>query len=167
MVEPTQNYNQEPRRLSLGSHWYFLNHSKITRTGETDSPSKEFEGYYLLAATSRPVSSTERQHRDSKRNSARMASNFPPAANGNADRIFGESFETTTATLRNERRRSYGIGGAGNIRKPSEVIYTPPRERRRSSVFSNPSVSVSNSSDTKRGSFLSWFGIGSTKRDEK
>ncbi|KAB8293440.1 hypothetical protein EYC80_007752 [Monilinia laxa] len=119
LIEPTQIYNQEPRRLTLG----------------------KFEDYYLLEATSRPVLSTEIQPRDSKKNSARMASNFRPDANGNTNSIFGESFETTTATLRNERRRSYGIGGAGNIRKPSEVIYTP-RERRRSSVFSNPSVSV-------------------------
>ncbi|KAB8293439.1 hypothetical protein EYC80_007752 [Monilinia laxa] len=140
LIEPTQIYNQEPRRLTLGS-WYFLKHSKITRTVETDSSSQEFEDYYLLEATSRPVLSTEIQPRDSKKNSARMASNFRPDANGNTNSIFGESFETTTATLRNERRRSYGIGGAGNIRKPSEVIYTP-RERRRSSVFSNPSVSV-------------------------
>ncbi|KAG4026575.1 hypothetical protein MFRU_039g00530 [Monilinia fructicola] len=166
LVEATPSSHQEARRLSLGHHWYFLNHSKTTRTEETDSSGKEFEGYYLLAATSRPTPSTERQPRDSKRNSTRMASNFPPSANGNTNSIFGETFEPPTTNSRNEQRRSYGIGGAGNIRKPSEVIYTP-RERRRSSVFSNPSVSVSSSSDTKRGSFLSWFGIGSGKREEK
>ncbi|TGO61316.1 hypothetical protein BCON_0028g00330 [Botryotinia convoluta] len=94
-----------------------------------------------------------------------MASKFPPSADG-TNNIFGESFGSATKDVQGERRRSYGIGGAGNIRKPSEVIYTP-RERRRSSAFSSPSISPSISPDTKKESFLSWFGIGTGKKDEK
>ncbi|KAI9641323.1 hypothetical protein NHQ30_010125 [Ciborinia camelliae] len=95
-----------------------------------------------------------------------MASNFPPSIDENTNNTFGESFESTTTDKQDEQRRSYGIGGAGNIRRPSEVIYTP-RRRRRSSVFSSRSVSSPTSANEKRGSFLSWFGIGSGKNDNK
>ncbi|KAJ8061460.1 hypothetical protein OCU04_009278 [Sclerotinia nivalis] len=163
LVEPIQDY-QEPRRSSLGQHWYFPNHSKSTKD-EADNSNKEFGGYYLLAVASRPAQSTERSPTE-RRDSSTMASNFPPAANGNTNNIFGETFDSTPADIQGERRRSYGIGGAGNIRKPSEMIYTP-RERRRSSVLGSTSFSPSTSPDTKRGSFLSWIGIGSGKKDEK
>ncbi|QSZ28789.1 hypothetical protein DSL72_003294 [Monilinia vaccinii-corymbosi] len=166
LVEPVQSYRQEPRRLSLGKHWYFLNHSKSAKPEEAISPRKAFEGYYLLAAASRPAQSTETSPRDRKRNSASMASNFPSSVDGNTNNLGGESFESATTNTPNEQRRSYGIGGAGNIRKPSEVIYAA-REKRRSSVLSSPSVPPSTSPDTKRGSFLSWFGIGSGTKDEK
>ncbi|TGO87331.1 hypothetical protein BPOR_0233g00040 [Botrytis porri] len=94
-----------------------------------------------------------------------MASKFPPSADGPYN-VFGESFESATKNIQGERRRSYGIGGAGNIRKPSEVIYTP-RERRRSGAFSSPSISPSISPATKKENFLSWLGIGIGKKDEK
>jgi hypothetical protein len=42
------------------------------------------------------------------------------------------------------------------IGRPSEVIY-PPRERRRSSVWSG----TSGSPDEKKGMFGGWFGFGS------
>ncbi|KAF4628026.1 hypothetical protein G7Y89_g10125 [Cudoniella acicularis] len=62
-----------------------------------------------------------------------------------------------------ERKISFGIGGAGNIRRPSEVIY-PPRvnadgTRRRSSVWSSiSSVSPGSSPDGKRASLMNFFG---------
>jgi len=57
-----------------------------------------------------------------------------------------------------ERKMSYGIGGAGNIRRPSEVIY-PTRTnadgtRRRSSVFT---ISPGTSPDGKRASLMDMF----------
>jgi len=58
-----------------------------------------------------------------------------------------------------ERKMSYGIGGAGNIRRPSEVIY-PPRTnpdgtpRRRSSVFT---ISPGTSPEGKRASLMDLF----------
>ncbi|KAG9232356.1 hypothetical protein BJ875DRAFT_486163 [Amylocarpus encephaloides] len=60
-----------------------------------------------------------------------------------------------------DRRKSYGIGGAGNIRRPSEIIY-PPRvnndgTRRRSSVFSGMTTSSPNTSPDGKKKW-SWFG---------
>jgi len=61
-----------------------------------------------------------------------------------------------------EEKKSYGIGGAGNIRRPSEVIY-PPRTntdgtRRRSSVWSTITASPGSSPDGKRASLMNLFG---------
>ncbi|EDN92113.1 predicted protein [Sclerotinia sclerotiorum 1980 UF-70] len=156
-AEPIQDY-QESRRSSPSQHWYFPNHSKSTKD-EAGSSNKEFAGYYLLAVVSRPAQSTERSATE-KRDSPNIASNLSPSTNSNVNDIFRETFDSTTIDTHGERPRSYGIGGAGNIRKPSEVIYTP-RERRRPSIFSSLSVSSSTSSVTKRGGFLSWIGIGS------
>jgi len=71
-----------------------------------------------------------------------------------------------------EPKKSYGIGGAGNIRRPSEVIY-PPRTnpdgtRRRSSVWSSiTSVSPGSSPDGKRTNLLNLFSRrGSTAAGE-
>ncbi|RKU43583.1 hypothetical protein DL546_005521 [Coniochaeta pulveracea] len=74
-----------------------------------------------------------------------------------------------------ERRRSFGIGGAGNIRMYSEAstddFYTHPpssQARRRSSAFSGSSASPDGAS--RRARFLdgvkSMFGNSSVK-DEK
>jgi len=68
-----------------------------------------------------------------------------------------------------ERKKSYGIGGAGNIRRPSEVIY-PVRtnadgSRRRSSVWSSISAAPGTSPDGKRHSILGFFRRGSTAQD--
>ncbi|ESZ94089.1 hypothetical protein SBOR_5509 [Sclerotinia borealis F-4128] len=112
LVEPIHNYQQEPRPSSLDQHWYCLKSSKSTKSQASNS-NKEFGGYYLLAATSRSAPSTETSPRY-KRNSAPMASD-PGSANANTNNIFGESFESTATDIRDERRRSYGIGGAGNI----------------------------------------------------
>jgi len=51
------------------------------------------------------------------------------SANGNAN---GNGMEATNGSAIEERRRSFGIGGAGNIRRPSEVWYPP---RRKSTVI--------------------------------
>ncbi|KAF8866247.1 hypothetical protein BDZ45DRAFT_683624 [Acephala macrosclerotiorum] len=64
-----------------------------------------------------------------------------------------------------ERKRSYGIGGAGNIRRPSDVIY-PARtnvdgSRRRSSVWSSINLTPGPSPVGKRNSFLGFFRRGS------
>ncbi|PMD67158.1 uncharacterized protein K444DRAFT_623368 [Hyaloscypha bicolor E] len=61
-----------------------------------------------------------------------------------------------------ERKKSYGIGGAGNIRRPSDVIY-PVRlnadgTRRRSSVFST-------SPDGKRAGIMSFFRRSSSQSE--
>ncbi|KAH8661623.1 hypothetical protein BGZ60DRAFT_89733 [Tricladium varicosporioides] len=71
-----------------------------------------------------------------------------------------------------ERKMSYGIGGAGNIRRPSDVIY-PPRinpdgTRRRSSVWSSINVSPSTSPEGRRYSLMNIFGgrKGSVDQDE-
>ncbi|KAF7945534.1 hypothetical protein EAE96_010301 [Botrytis aclada] len=161
IVEPIQSH-QGSRRSSLGQNWHLSNHSKGTKT-EANNSNREFGSYYLLALTSRPAPSTERSLSEREKSMA-MASKFPPSVHGT--NIFGESFGSATKDVQDERRRSYGIGGAGNIRKPSEVIYTP-RERRRSSAFSSPSISPSISPETKKENFLSWFGIGTGKKDEK
>lgn len=114
-VDPIQNY-QEPRRSSLGQHWY---HSKSTRA-EVDRTKREFGDYYLLAVASRPAQyqPTQRSSRV-KQKSVAMPSNAPSPGdgNGNINNIFGETFESTTTDIQDERRRSYGIGGAGNIRE--------------------------------------------------
>jgi len=57
-----------------------------------------------------------------------------------------------------EQKKSYGIGGAGNIRRPSDVIY-PPRlnadgTRRRSSVWS---ISPGSSPEGKRATLMNLF----------
>ncbi|CCD50648.1 hypothetical protein BofuT4_P024570.1 [Botrytis cinerea T4] len=161
IVEPTQS-RQESRRSSLGQNWHLSNHSKCTKP-EANNSNKEFGSYYLLTVIPRPAPSTERSLSD-KRSSTTMASNFPSSADG-TNNIFGESFGSATKDVHGERRRSYGIGGAGNIRRPSEVIYTP-RERRRSSAFSSPSIFPSTSPDTKEN-FLSWLGIRGGRNYEK
>ncbi|KAF2494408.1 hypothetical protein BU16DRAFT_562067 [Lophium mytilinum] len=64
----------------------------------------------------------------------------------------------------NERHTSYGIGGAGNLRRPSvveaakETLANMPSEqpRRRSSVWSTTSIKE------RKGSILSIFRRGST-----
>ncbi|PVH87907.1 hypothetical protein DL98DRAFT_581138 [Cadophora sp. DSE1049] len=67
-----------------------------------------------------------------------------------------------TGAMNIERKKSFGIGGAGNIRRPSDIIY-PPRVNadgtRRSSVWSTMSVSVSpgTSPDGRRSSILGLF----------
>ncbi|KUJ14789.1 uncharacterized protein LY89DRAFT_720258 [Mollisia scopiformis] len=68
-----------------------------------------------------------------------------------------------------ERKKSYGIGGAGNIRRPSDVIY-PVRlnadgTRRRSSVWSSISAAPGTSPDGKRNGFLGFFRRGSAAQD--
>ncbi|TGO49136.1 hypothetical protein BOTNAR_0442g00070 [Botryotinia narcissicola] len=159
IAEPIQRF-QVSRRSSLGQNWHLSDHSKGTKT-EANNSSREFGSYYLLAVTPRPTPSTTRSLPE-KRQSIRMASRFPPSDEG-MNNISGESFGSATKDVQGERRRSYGIGGAGNIRKPSEVIYTP-RERRRSSALSSPSISPTISPDTKKENFLSWFGIGIGKK---
>ncbi|KAK0113799.1 hypothetical protein ONS95_014049 [Cadophora gregata] len=65
-----------------------------------------------------------------------------------------------TGALNIERKKSFGIGGAGNIRRPSDTIY-PPRVNadgtRRSSVWSTMSVSPGTSPEGRRSSFMSLF----------
>lgn len=69
---------------------------------------------------------------------------------------------TTGVTI--ERKKSYGIGGAGNIRRPSDVIYLPRTTnadgtRRRSSVWSSITATSSpfSSLKGKRTSVLDLF----------
>jgi len=68
-----------------------------------------------------------------------------------------------------ERKKSYGIGGAGNIRRPSEVIYpvrtNPDGSRRRSSVWSSINATPGTSPEGKRNSFLGFFRRGSVQQD--
>ncbi|KAH6721184.1 hypothetical protein BKA61DRAFT_152787 [Leptodontidium sp. MPI-SDFR-AT-0119] len=69
---------------------------------------------------------------------------------------------TETGAMNIERKKSFGIGGAGNIRRPSDIIY-PPRVNadgtRRSSVWSTMSVSVSpgTSPEGRRSSIMGLF----------
>lgn len=68
-----------------------------------------------------------------------------------------------------ERKKSYGIGGAGNIRRPSDVIY-PVRtnadgSRRRSSVWSSINVTPGTSPEGKKNSFLGFFRRGNVQQD--
>jgi len=68
-----------------------------------------------------------------------------------------------------ERKMSYGIGGAGNIRRPSDVIY-PVRlnadgTRRRSSVWSSITVSPGTSPDGKRAGIMSLFRRSNAQSD--
>ncbi|RFU30830.1 hypothetical protein B7463_g5479, partial [Scytalidium lignicola] len=62
-----------------------------------------------------------------------------------------------------EQKRSYGIGGAGNIRRPSDS-FQPSRydeegtsSRRRSSVWSTFTPTPGSSPEGKRASFMSFF----------
>jgi len=62
-----------------------------------------------------------------------------------------------------ERRISYGIGGAGNIRRPSEVMYpsrTNADGRRRSSVWSSLTPSPGTSPEGKRVAIFNFFKKG-------
>ncbi|KAH7369753.1 hypothetical protein BKA65DRAFT_4651 [Rhexocercosporidium sp. MPI-PUGE-AT-0058] len=65
-----------------------------------------------------------------------------------------------TGAMNIERKKSFGIGGAGNYRRPSDIIY-PPRVNadgtRRSSVWSTISVSPGTSPDGRRSSILGIF----------
>lgn len=64
-----------------------------------------------------------------------------------------------------EQKKSYGIGGAGNIRRPSEVIYGPRLRadgRRRSSVWS---VSPGSSPEGKRNALMNFFSRKSSVSD--
>jgi len=66
-----------------------------------------------------------------------------------------------SAAVNIERMKSYGIGGAGNIRRPSDVIY-PPRANangrsRRSSVWSTFTTSPGSSPDGRRASIMNLF----------
>jgi len=74
-------------------------------------------------------------------------------------RMSSNGSETGGVTI--ERKMSYGIGGAGNIRRPSDVIY-PVRlnadgTRRRPSVWSSITVSPGTSPDGKRSGIMSLF----------
>ncbi|KAH8819676.1 hypothetical protein F5884DRAFT_22068 [Xylogone sp. PMI_703] len=76
-------------------------------------------------------------------------------------RISSEMKITTAAIM--DRKRSHGIGGAGNIRRPSDP-FNPPRHdeeatssRRRSSVWSSFTPTPGSSPEGKRGSFMSFF----------
>lgn len=59
-----------------------------------------------------------------------------------------------------EQKISYGIGGAGNIRRPSDVIY-PPRTNadgtRRLSGWSSVTASPGTSPEGRRASFMKLF----------
>jgi len=74
-----------------------------------------------------------------------------------------------TAAVNIERKMSYGIGGAGNIRRPSDVIYpvrTNPDGTRRSSVWSSITVSPGSSPDGKRATIMSLFRKSSVPNNE-
>jgi len=77
-----------------------------------------------------------------------------------ARKVRGSMASSETAPMNIERKKSFGIGGAGNIRRPSEVIY-PPRVNadgtRRASVWSNISVSPSTSPEGRRSSIMGLF----------
>lgn len=79
------------------------------------------------------------------------------------------SMESGSQPVEIERKKSYGIGGAGNIRRPSEVIYpvrtNPDGSRRRSSVWSSINVTPGTSPEGKRNSFLGFFRRGSVQQD--
>jgi len=68
-----------------------------------------------------------------------------------------------------EQKKSYGIGGAGNIRRPSEVIYPQRRNsdgtRRRTSVWSSISISPGTSPEGKR-TLLNLFGRKNSVSEE-
>jgi len=67
-----------------------------------------------------------------------------------------------------EAKKSYGIGGAGNIRRPSDAVYTPKVNAdgtRRASVWSNISVSPGSSPEGRRGSIMALFRKNSVQVD--
>jgi len=93
----------------------------------------------------------------------RMASSGNENGNGNGN-------GSVAMNIERERKMSYGIGGAGNIRRPSDVIY-PARTnadgtRRRSSVWSSITVSPGSSPDGKRASLMDLFRKNSVSNSE-
>ncbi|PQE24616.1 hypothetical protein CJF31_00011251 [Rutstroemia sp. NJR-2017a BVV2] len=127
-----------PRRQS----WGLLSFRSFAKQSHEGKNQRAF--YLLAAATNAPLGSSAKSG-----NIVKMSSSFPRSEDG----LFGA---TNQVGAQGERRRSFGIGGAGNIRRPSEVIY-PPHERRRSSVWSG----TSGSPDEKKGMFAGWFGFAS------
>ncbi|KAF7853810.1 uncharacterized protein EAF02_011800 [Botrytis sinoallii] len=152
IAESIQSY-QESRRSSLGQNWHLSSHSKGTKI-EANNSNREFGSYYLLAVISGPAPSTAKSLPE-KRKSITMASKFPPSDEG-TNKIFGESFGSATKDVQGERRRSYGIGGAGIFVNHPRVIYTP-RERL-VPEFSN------HLSRYEEGKFLVVVGIGMAKK---
>ncbi|KAM3072051.1 hypothetical protein ACMFMG_008512 [Clarireedia jacksonii] len=140
------------RSCSRRQSWGLL-FRRFTRQSQSNEE-KEARAFYLLAATTNGLLGGQSPERNIG-SIYKMSGSFPPSSNGH---LFGGSTQTGT---QNERRRSFGIGGAGNIRRPSDIIY-PPRERRRSSVWSG----TSGSPEEKKGIFGGWFGFGTGSRSE-
>lgn len=120
IIEPIQCY-PESHGSSLSQQWYSLNHSKCTKA-EEDRLSKNSGGYYLLTTTLNTDQPTQKTPRNTKRDSARMTSKSPSSPTGK--KLFRASAEPREIIMPNETRRSYGIGGAGNIRKYI-LLYSP------------------------------------------
>ncbi|PQE26481.1 hypothetical protein CJF30_00001197 [Rutstroemia sp. NJR-2017a BBW] len=92
-----------PRRQT----WGLLSFRSFAKQSPSQSlEEKNQRAFYLLAAaTNAPLRSSAKS-----RNIVKMSSSFPRSEDG----LFGAQ---TQGGMQGERRRSFGIGGAGNIRK--------------------------------------------------
>jgi hypothetical protein len=92
-----------PRRQNLG----LLSFRSVAKQspGHSHEENNQRAFYLLAAATNPPLGSSAKS-----RNIVKMSSSFP----GSEDGLFGAQ---TQGGVQGERRRSFGIGGAGNIRK--------------------------------------------------
>jgi hypothetical protein len=93
-----------PRRQS----WSLLSFRTFTKQSQSQEEKGHRAFYLLAAATNAPLGSSSRDRKVG--NIVKMSSSFPTSSDG----LFGSPAQTGT---QGERRRSFGIGGAGNIRK--------------------------------------------------
>jgi hypothetical protein len=101
------DYNLPPSPLPRRPNWGLLSFRSFAKQSQSHShEEKNQRAFYLLAAaTNAPLGSSAKS-----RNIVKMSSSFPRSEDG----LFGAQ---THGQVQGERRRSFGIGGAGNIRK--------------------------------------------------
>ncbi|RDW68009.1 hypothetical protein BP6252_09405 [Coleophoma cylindrospora] len=99
-----------------------------------------------------PKSATDRRQIQLQKARAISAS----ARTHESKRKHGKDQQPIRQRVSTEQKLSYGIGGAGNIRKPSEVIY-PIRP-----TLSNSGPSNSTPEEHRRGGIMAFFSKRST-----
>ncbi|KAH8890494.1 hypothetical protein GQ53DRAFT_747521 [Thozetella sp. PMI_491] len=69
--------------------------------------------------------------------------------------------EERETVVRDRQLRGYGIGGAGNIRRPTEVVHFPAR---RPGIFSPTSPTSGSDSDKRRWNIREFFGLAGDRK---
>jgi hypothetical protein len=97
-----------PLPLSRRQSWSLFSFRTFTKQSQSQEEKGHRAFYLLAAATNAPLGSSSRDRKVG--NIVKMSSSFPSSSDG----LFGSPAQTGA---QGERRRSFGIGGAGNIRK--------------------------------------------------